>query len=42
MEISLFLIPGKLVSDQNQSWQLRKSEAKFKEPPPLSEVGHID
>ena len=42
MRISVFLIPRKLVSDQNQYFQLRKSARKFGEPLPQKEVGHIN
>ena len=42
MQISIFLIPEKLVSDQNQYLQLRKSARKFGEPLPKKEVDHIN
>ena len=42
MQISLYLILGKLVPDQNQCFQLRKNETKFEEPLSWKEVGHID
>ena len=42
MQILVFLIAEKLVSDQNQYFQLKKSARIFGEPLPKKEVDHIN